>query len=162
MSNKTTLFITLLLMSIGVLTSCGSAKKEETKKSDNTEQSSQKEETKESKEDSKEETKSSSERSEADIKKFIVATEGFIGWKRKNEPLLLISFFEDGGLSVQGDQGEATMWSGKWKIAGDKIEIECKNCGNDIKSGKYDLQIEEKSQTMTFNGAVYEKEMIKK
>ncbi len=57
-----------------------------------------------------------------DLKKFLISTKGSYGW----QPLkgdISFDFFPTGGLHVQGPDGEATMWQGKWSLKGDQLTI---------------------------------------
>lgn len=60
---------------------------------------------------------------EAAIKEFLYSTEGTYGWKSTQEEFFY-DFFKDGRLSIQGDDGEATMWEGKWSLAGNQLTLE--------------------------------------
>ncbi len=56
------------------------------------------------------------------IRKFLYDTEGTYGWKpEKGE--IMYAFFKDGRLAVQGNDGEATMWEGTWKLKGDQLTL---------------------------------------
>ncbi|MBP7281213.1 MAG: hypothetical protein KBA66_06545 [Leptospiraceae bacterium] len=61
--------------------------------------------------------------SEADIKAFLVSKEGTYGWNTTADQIGL-DFFQDGRLHIQGPDGEATMWEGKWSVTGDKLTME--------------------------------------
>ncbi len=64
--------------------------------------------------------------SEADIKAFLNSKEGTYGWQTTSSTNML-DFFADGRLHIQGPDGEATMWLGTWKIAGDKVTMVCQD-----------------------------------
>jgi hypothetical protein len=66
--------------------------------------------------------------SEADIKAFLVNKEGTFGWQTTADNISL-DFFPDGRLHIQGPDGEATMWEGKWSVAGDKLTVERTDLG---------------------------------
>lgn len=57
-----------------------------------------------------------------DLKKFLYSTKGTYGWQPV-KGTILYDFFKDGRVSVQGPDGEATMWEGKWSLKGDKLTI---------------------------------------
>lgn len=60
-----------------------------------------------------------------DLKKFLVSTKGTYGWEPVKEggDGLSYDFFPDGRLHIQGKDGEATMWEGKWSVSGDKVTM---------------------------------------
>ncbi len=66
--------------------------------------------------------------SEAEIKAFLVSKEGTFGWQATSDPILL-DFLVDGRLVIQGPDGEATLWEGKWSVAGDKLTMERTDLG---------------------------------
>jgi hypothetical protein len=66
--------------------------------------------------------------SEADIKAFLVSKEGTFGWQTASDPILL-DFFKDGRMPIQGPDGEASMWEGKWSLTGDKLTMERTDLG---------------------------------
>jgi hypothetical protein len=72
--------------------------------------------------------------SEADIKAFLVSTEGTFGWKTSAEPIML-DFFPDGGLHIQGPDGEATMWTGKWSLKGSELTMQREDLGKEVTVG---------------------------
>jgi len=56
------------------------------------------------------------------LQSFLLSTPNTYGWtpvKGGNS----YDFFPDGRLHVQGSDGEATMWEGKWKLDGDRLTI---------------------------------------
>jgi hypothetical protein len=56
------------------------------------------------------------------LRTFLYDIEGAYGWKPvKGE--ITYDFFKDGRLSVQGNDGEATMWEGVWKLKGDQLTL---------------------------------------
>lgn len=57
-----------------------------------------------------------------DLKKFLYSTKGTYGWQPV-KGTIMYDFFKDGRLSVQGPDGEATMWEGKWSLKGDQLTI---------------------------------------
>lgn len=68
---------------------------------------------------------------EADTEENTAGDEEFVaflikpayGWKKADEEYFL-TFMEDGRLHVQGDDGEATMWEGKWSISNGSVTLE--------------------------------------
>jgi len=56
------------------------------------------------------------------LKNFLYSTKGTYGWQPV-KGTIMYDFFKDGRLSVQGPDGEATMWEGKWSLNGDKLTI---------------------------------------
>lgn len=69
--------------------------------------------------------------SDADIKSFLVSTEGSYGWKTTAEPITL-DFFQDGRLHIQGPDGESTMWMGKWSLAGSQLTMQREDLGKEV------------------------------
>ena len=59
---------------------------------------------------------------EAALRKFLLDPEGVYGWDPEKGKLNY-DFFPDGRLHIQGPDGEATMWEGKWKLVGDQLTI---------------------------------------
>jgi hypothetical protein len=59
---------------------------------------------------------------EQKIKSFILSRHNTYGWETKSDDIHL-DFLKDGRLHVQGPDGEATMWEGKWSLKGDKITM---------------------------------------
>ena len=59
---------------------------------------------------------------DAELKKFLASTEGTYGWSPA-KGTISYDFFPDGRLHIQGPEGEATMWQGKWSLAGDQLKI---------------------------------------
>lgn len=57
-----------------------------------------------------------------DLKKFLYSSKGSYGWQPVKGSIMY-DFFKDGRLSVQGPDGEATMWEGKWSLNGDQLTI---------------------------------------
>jgi|GEM_PF-2336295 hypothetical protein len=66
--------------------------------------------------------------SETEIKAFLVSKEGTFGWQTTADNISL-DFFPDGRLHIQGPDGEATMWEGKWSVAGNKLTIDRTDLG---------------------------------
>ncbi len=66
--------------------------------------------------------------SEAEIKAFLVSKEGTFGWQTTADNISL-DFFPDGRLHIQGPDGEATMWEGKWSVASNKLTMERTDLG---------------------------------
>ncbi len=62
--------------------------------------------------------------SEAEARAFLMKPE--YGWVQQGEQFY-IAFFPDGRLSIQGDDGEATMWEGTWKLNGNKVTMICQD-----------------------------------
>ena len=62
--------------------------------------------------------------SEDAIRAFLMSKEGTYGWKTDADANTL-DFFDDGRLPIQGPDGEATMWQGSWKLAGDQLTMTC-------------------------------------
>ena len=59
---------------------------------------------------------------EADLKAFLHSKEGTYGWKTTADSITY-DFFTDGRLHIQGPDGEATMWEGKWKLKGNQLTL---------------------------------------
>jgi hypothetical protein len=59
---------------------------------------------------------------EAELKKYLYSLEGTYGWQPP-EGVPLYDFFKDGRVHVQGPDGEATMWEGKWTLKGNQLTI---------------------------------------
>ncbi len=59
---------------------------------------------------------------EADLRKFLHSTPGTYGWSPVKGDISY-DFFVDGRLHVQGPDGEATMWTGTWKLKGDRLTL---------------------------------------
>ena len=58
----------------------------------------------------------------ADLRSFLFSTPETYGWQPvKGE--ISYDFFKDGRLAVQGADGEATMWEGKWTLTGDQLSL---------------------------------------
>jgi hypothetical protein len=124
---KITKILAFVLISGGMLVSCGEKKDStDTPKQDTAAKIESKDTPQEPKQ---EEKKEASKPSEDDIKAFLYSKEGTFGWRIDAGTLILLDFFKDGRLSVQGPDGEATMWEGKWSLAGDQLTMECKGCG---------------------------------
>jgi hypothetical protein len=60
-----------------------------------------------------------------DLKSFLVSTKGTYGWEpvQASGDGLSYDFFPDGRLHIQGKDGEASMWEGKWSVSGDKVTM---------------------------------------
>jgi hypothetical protein len=64
------------------------------------------------------------ENAPAITKKFLHSTEGTYGWMPVQVKRgISYDFFPDGRLHIQGPDGEATMWEGKWSLKGDQLTI---------------------------------------
>lgn len=63
------------------------------------------------------------EANEQEIKNFLYSTEGTYGWK-STQAEWFYDFFKDGRLHIQGAEGEATMWEGKWSLEGNILTLE--------------------------------------
>jgi hypothetical protein len=59
---------------------------------------------------------------DSDLKTFLLSTEGTYGWNPV-EGTISYDFFPDGRLHIQGPDGEATMWQGRWTLKGDKLTL---------------------------------------
>lgn len=70
-------------------------------------------------------------KAEAELKNFLFSTPATYGWETKANKISL-DFFQDGRLHIQGPDGEATMWSGKWKLSGDKLTMNRPDLGKEI------------------------------
>jgi hypothetical protein len=57
-----------------------------------------------------------------DLKKFLYSTQGTYGWQPV-KGTIMYDFFKDGRLAVQGPDGEATMWEGKWSLKDNQLTI---------------------------------------
>jgi hypothetical protein len=55
-------------------------------------------------------------------KKFLHSTKGTYGWTPVKGNISY-DFFPDGRVHIQGPDGEATMWEGKWSLKGDQLTI---------------------------------------
>lgn len=60
--------------------------------------------------------------SESDFKAFLHSKEGTYGWKTDADSIMY-DFFKDGRLHIQGPDGEATMWEGKWELKGNQLTM---------------------------------------
>ena len=58
----------------------------------------------------------------ASLKKFLLSPEGTYGWAPV-KGTITYDFFPDGRLHIQGPDGEATMWEGKWTLAEDQLTL---------------------------------------
>ncbi len=56
------------------------------------------------------------------LRSFLGSTEGTYGWETQGGTLS-DDFFADGRVHMQGPDGEATMWTGQWALAGDQLTI---------------------------------------
>ncbi|MDX2305319.1 MAG: hypothetical protein NW226_21090 [Microscillaceae bacterium] len=65
---------------------------------------------------------------EGDLKEFLFSVDGTYGWRSEQDENLY-DFFKDGRWIIQGPEGEATMWQGKWTLEADQLSLECKDCG---------------------------------
>ncbi|MFZ4484453.1 MAG: hypothetical protein ACOYOL_10790 [Chthoniobacterales bacterium] len=57
-----------------------------------------------------------------DVRTFLLSAPNTYGWFPV-EGNISYDFFPDGRLHVQGPDGEATMWEGTWKLAGDQVTL---------------------------------------
>lgn len=74
------------------------------------------------------------------MRRFLHSQEGTYGWDPINgvqaeDPNY--DFFPDGRLHIQGPEGEATMWEGKWALEGDQLTLENTDEGT---SGTYTIR----------------------
>jgi hypothetical protein len=60
--------------------------------------------------------------SEADLKAFLHSKEGTFGWQTSGDSIMF-DFFKDGRLHIQGPDGEATMWEGKWELKENQLTL---------------------------------------
>jgi hypothetical protein len=60
--------------------------------------------------------------SEAELKSFLFSKEGTYGWQTTADSIMF-DFFKDGRLHIQGPDGEATMWEGKWELKGNQLTM---------------------------------------
>jgi len=61
-------------------------------------------------------------------KSFLYSIEGTYGWwTGAGDNSLSYDFFPNGGLHIQGADGEATMWEGTWKLVGNKLTLKNKD-----------------------------------
>ena len=63
------------------------------------------------------------EANEGVIRNFLYSIEETYGWKSTQEEFFY-DFFKDGRLHIQGAEGEATMWEGKWVLKGNILTLE--------------------------------------
>ncbi len=63
---------------------------------------------------------------ESEIRQFLHSSEGTYGWQTTFDSISY-DYFDDGRLHIQGPDGEATMWSGTWKLIGDQLTMVCKD-----------------------------------
>jgi hypothetical protein len=68
---------------------------------------------------------------EKKIRDFLMSKPGTFGWETKAEKISL-DFFPDGRMHIQGPDGEATMWGGKWKLNGDQLTMERTDLGKTV------------------------------
>lgn len=54
---------------------------------------------------------------------FLKDPEGYYGWQTTADKISF-DFFDDGRLHIQGPDGEATMWEGKWELKGDQLTLQ--------------------------------------
>jgi len=71
-----------------------------------------------------ESTESNKNSSDTGLKEFLFDIADNYGWQTTSDDKML-DFFKDGRLAIQGPDGEATMWEGKWSIDGNQITLEC-------------------------------------
>ena len=67
-------------------------------------------------------TMQSSSETEKELRKFLLSTKGSYGWKPA-KGTISYDFLADGRLAVQGSDGEATMWEGKWRLSGNTLTM---------------------------------------
>ena len=87
--------------------------------------------------------------SEADLKAFLHSKEGTYGWKT-NADSITYDFFQDGRLHIQGQDGEATMWEGKWELKGNQLTMT-----SDEKKMNETQAIQMKGDTLMIGNKVY-------
>jgi hypothetical protein len=59
-----------------------------------------------------------------DLKTFLRSTPKTYGWQPVDpKDFILYDFFPNGDLGIQGPDGEATMWEGKWSLKGDQLTL---------------------------------------
>jgi len=68
--------------------------------------------------------------SETEIRTFLKSTQGTYGWETESDKIMM-DFFDDGRLALQGPDGEATMWEGTWSLSGDQLRMQCKEINKD-------------------------------
>lgn len=70
-------------------------------------------------------TKKEAAASAVALKKFLHSTDGTYGWEpvKAGGDGLSYDFFPDGRLHIQGADGEATMWEGKWLLEGNNLTM---------------------------------------
>lgn len=61
--------------------------------------------------------------SEDRIRAFLTDIKDTYGWKTDADQISL-DFFPDGRLHIQGPDGEATMWTGSWKLSGSTLTMQ--------------------------------------
>ena len=88
---------------------------------------------------------------ESELKAFIVNRVDSVGWKTSGEANFL-DFFPDGRIHIQGPEGEATMWEGKWSIKGNQITIQR---GDTNKTETLNIQME--GENLNIGGKIYER-----
>ena len=59
---------------------------------------------------------------EAALRRFLISVKDTYGWQPV-EGDISYDFFPNGNLHIQGPDGEATMWQGKWKLKGSQLTI---------------------------------------
>lgn len=74
------------------------------------------------------------------IRDFLMSAPGTFGWETKADKISF-DFFPDGRLHIQGPDGEATMWTGRWKLSGDKLTLDRADLG---KSETFTVRIDGK------------------
>lgn len=74
------------------------------------------------------------------IRDFLMSVPGTFGWETKVDKISF-DFFPDGRLHIQGPDGEATMWSGRWKLSGSKLTLDRADLG---RSETYTVRIDGK------------------
>ena len=87
--------------------------------------------------------------SEADLKAFLHSKEGTYGWRTSSDSIMY-DFFKDGRLHIQGPDGEATMWEGKWELKGNQLTMT-----SDEKKMNETHAIQMKGDTLMLGDKVY-------
>lgn len=70
--------------------------------------------------------------SEEDFKVFLgdIIPDNY-GWKTENDDILL-GFYANNNMHIQGPDGEATMWEGTWELNGDQLTMDRTDLGKKI------------------------------
>lgn len=59
---------------------------------------------------------------EGKLRTFLHSVKNTYGWQTGSDEIML-DFFEDGRLAIQGADGEAAMWEGTWDLMGDQLTM---------------------------------------